>query len=305
MLPKTRGEQTGKTLGKGVCSHNLPDPLDTHKPAQTLLVRRKQPGVCDVGWVHPSVPQKVIPRRTPQPPEPFARTSPRDRPPPLVWAPRCSTGLGRSRRLLPGLPLRRPARAAARASGAAQAEGAPGWLSYRPSRAGWQGPLEVRAQPVTRDQGSLPQHALQGGASEEPLFPPSPGETPLRSPDSRAGAAAPSLPQPQRWCAHPQPGPRLWLSRAQTVLCLPGRMSPPHPRPSEPGPPDGAAPARRCTPTPPPAHACTPWTFYPLRGSRGRLAGPSEPWARLKLQRVGGGGGRAAPGAGHRPHGPP
>lgn len=144
-----------------------------------------------------------------------------------------------------------------------------------------------------------------GGASEEPLFPPSPGETPLRSPDSRTGATAPSLPQPQRWCAHPQSGPRLWLPRAQPVLCLPGRMSPPHPRPSEPGPPRWGSSCEKVHTHTPPAHACTPWTFYPLLGSRGRLAGPSEPWARLKLQRVVGGGGRAAPGAGHRPHGPP
>lgn len=125
--------------------------------------------------------------------------------------------------------------------------------------------------------------------------------TPLCSPNSCAGAAAPSFPQPQGCCVHPQPDPPLQLPRAQPVLCLLGRVSPLRAWLPEPRPPQWGT---SCKKVRGPPCLCTPWTLYSLRGARGRLVGPSEPRARMKLQRVGRGGGRAAPGAGHRPHDP-
>lgn len=170
---KSMGRETGKNLGRGVCSHNLPDPLETLKLAPALLVRRKQLGVSSVGWLHSSMPQKAIPGRTPQPPKPFALHGTQGPATTSRLGSGCGTSLGRSQR------------APAAAPGPCQTGLQPGdrelpkprkpqggYLISHPGRAGWQRPLEVRAQPAAQDQGSRPQHAFRGGcvcASEEHL----------------------------------------------------------------------------------------------------------------------------------------
>lgn len=195
----------------------LPDLPGTHKPAQTLLVRRKQPGLCNAGWVHHSVPQKVIPCGTPRPPSPLLPSHPRTG---------CHLSFGL---LLWHQPWQKPA-AAPQAPAAAPAPCQPGlqqgdWelpeprkprqrgLSYHPSRADrWAGgdhwKSEPRQPPEIRAacHSTLSRGGLQGNTP--------PDKTPLRSPGTHAGAAVLSSPWPRGCCAHPQPGPLLQLPQA-------------------------------------------------------------------------------------------
>lgn len=145
----------------------LPDP-----PGQTSQLRpsceKESAGVCDAGCGCSALCAEADSPWDPIAYTPLARTSPRDQPPPLAPALAAAPALAEAGSCCPGScrgtwPL--PAGAAARGSAAARAQegAAPGCLSYHPPRAGWQGPLEVRAQPAAQDQGSPPQHVLRGG----------------------------------------------------------------------------------------------------------------------------------------------